>query len=70
MPEELLSDRERTIIEARVWGEPIDAVPVDRIMLWSSESIPLLLPQGTYRIDRFSEGSADMQTLRLDVDEL
>ena len=70
VPEKLLNDRERTIVEACVWDEPINAVPVDRIMLWPGESIPLLLPQGAYRIDRFIEGSAEMQTLRLDVGEL
>ncbi|MEM7054170.1 MAG: hypothetical protein AAF446_06430 [Pseudomonadota bacterium] len=70
VPEHLLSDHERTIVEARAWGEPIDAVPVDRIMLWPGESIALLLPKGVHRIDRFIEGSASVQSVRMDVGEL
>ncbi len=57
IPTGLISESRRTIVEARYLDEPIDAVPVDRVMLWPGESIPLLLPVGSYWIVGFHEGS-------------
>ncbi|MDE0004310.1 MAG: hypothetical protein OXQ29_16595, partial [Rhodospirillaceae bacterium] len=42
VPSGLVSDSARTIVEARYVDEPMDAVPIDRVMLWPGESIPLL----------------------------
>lgn len=57
IPGGLISRSTRTIVEARLVDEPLDAVPVDRVMLWPGESIPLLLPAGSYLIVGFHEGS-------------
>ena len=38
------------VVEAFKWGEPIDAVPVDRVYVAPRENIPLLLPPGRYHL--------------------
>lgn len=56
VPPELLSRSERVIVEARRVGQKEDTVPVDRVLLFPGESLPLLLPHGLYRVESFSEG--------------
>lgn len=60
IPGGLISRSARTIVEARFIDEPLDAVPVDRVMLWPGESLPLLLPAGSYLIVGFHEDSDDL----------
>ncbi len=55
IPESLLDPNARVIIEARPQGEPLEAVPADRVMLWPGEKLPLLLVPGTYDIVSFHE---------------
>jgi hypothetical protein len=38
------------VIEAFAWGEPFEAVPVDRVFVEPGENLPLLLPPGRYRV--------------------
>lgn len=67
IPSGLISESARTIVEARYVDEPMDAVPIDRVMLWPGESIPLLLPVGSYWIVGFHEGSDEHLSIRIDV---
>ncbi len=41
---------EPLVIEAFAWGEPFEAVPVDRLYVEPGEVLPLLLPAGRYRV--------------------
>ena len=68
IPGGLVSQSARTIVEARYAGEPIDAVPIDRVMLWPGESLPLLLPAGSYLVVGFHEGSDEHASTRIDID--
>ncbi|MEE9380282.1 MAG: hypothetical protein V3V03_02660 [Hyphomonadaceae bacterium] len=43
------------IIEARRIGEPVHTVPEDRLMLRKGEALPLLLPQGDYRLEGWTK---------------
>ncbi|MEO6359919.1 MAG: hypothetical protein ABIO43_05005 [Sphingomicrobium sp.] len=38
------------VIEVFAWGEAFEAVPVDRLFVEPGEDLPLLLPQGRYRV--------------------
>ena len=67
IPSELISQRARTIVEARYVDEPMDAVPIDRVMLWPGESLPLLLPAGSYLVTGFHEGSDEQHSTRIDI---
>lgn len=68
IPDGLINESGRTIVEARYLDEPIDAVPIDRVMLWPGESLPLLLPDRSYRIVAFHEGSDEQASTTIDVD--
>ena len=68
IPNGLISQTARTIVEARYVDEPMDAVPVDRVMLWPGESIPLLLPAASYMVVGYPEGSAEQLATRIDID--
>ena len=67
IPGDLISESARTIVEARYADEPMEAVPIDRVMLWPGESIPLLLPVGAYWIVGFHESSDEHLSIRIDV---
>ena len=67
IPSELISQSARTIVEARYVDEPMDAVPIDRVMLWPGESLPLLLPAGSYLVTGFHEGSDEHASTRIDI---
>lgn len=55
VPRELLTSAPYTIVEARIASEPDDAVPVDRVLLRSGETLPLLLAPGVYRIESWTQ---------------
>ena len=67
IPDGIVSQSGRTIVEARFLDEPIDAVPIDRVMLWPGESLPLLLPAGSYLVVGFHEGSDAQPSTRIDI---
>lgn len=67
VPGGLISESARTIVEARHVDEPMEAVPIDRVMLWPGESIPLLLTAGSYLVVGFHEGSDEHLSIRIDV---
>jgi len=58
VPDSFLGTTEPILIEARLSYQKDDAVPIERLLLRSGETgIPLLLPDGNYRIEAFnSEG--------------
>jgi hypothetical protein len=67
LPETLVSERSRTLIEARYDAEPPDTVPLDRLLLWPGERMPLLLPAGAIRIQQYFEDGSPSRTLVLNV---
>ena len=67
IPDGIVSQSGRTIVEARFLDEPIDAVPIDRVMLWPGESLPLLLPAGSHLIVGFHEGSDAQPSTRIEI---
>jgi len=50
IPATLQPTDEPLVIEAFAWDEPYEAVPVDRVFVEPGEDLPLLLPQGRYRV--------------------
>lgn len=58
---------ERVIVEARPVASSLSVVPVDRLLLWPGERLPLLLPPGSYRIDGFVEKGIIEQAVTLKV---
>lgn len=67
IPGHFISQSNRTLVEARFIGESLSAVPVDRVMLWPGESIPLLLPAGSYLIAGFHEDSDGLTSVTIQV---
>lgn len=57
LPDALLNDDKRVIVEVRRYDEPYDAVPVDRLLLRPGESLPLVLPDGKFRVSNYEEGA-------------
>ena len=68
VPTGIVSESGRTIVEARYRDDPIDAVPIDRVMVWPGESVPLLLPAGSYSIVGFHEDSDRQPSIFIEVD--
>jgi hypothetical protein len=50
IPPSLRPSDEPLVIEAFAWGEPSEAVPVDRVFVEPGEDLPLLLPPGRHRV--------------------
>jgi hypothetical protein len=50
IPIQLRRPAERMLFEAHAASEPDDAVPIDRVLIDPGESLPLLLPSGSYRV--------------------
>lgn len=55
VPDTLTSDEGRVIIEARAPGEGIEMIPVERLMLYPGETLPLLLPEGDWVLTAWTE---------------
>jgi hypothetical protein len=68
LPAVLVSEEQRTLIEARFDSEPPDTIPLDRLLLWPGERLPLLLPAGKIRIQQYFEEGGAPRTLVLNVD--
>lgn len=67
LPETLVAADQRTLIEARFDSEPPDTVPLDRLMLWPGERLPLLVAAGRLRIQQYFEDGRAPRTLVLNV---
>lgn len=67
LPETLVVDDQRTLIEVRFDSEPPDTVPLDRLMLWPGERLPLLAAAGRLRIQQYFEDGRAPRTLVLNV---
>jgi hypothetical protein len=67
-PEESLPLVGRAVLEARYRDEPEAAIPVDRLLIQSGESFPLVLPAGDYRLTVFTEEDSETVELFLTVD--
>ena len=59
LPDGLVPDDRRIIVEARRMNEPPEAIPVDRLLLEPGESIPLVLPIGAVRLTVLEEGGRE-----------
>lgn len=68
LPETLVVADQRTLIEARFDAEPPDTVPLDRLMLWPGERLPLLVAPGRLRIQQYFEDGRAPRTLVLNVE--
>jgi hypothetical protein len=55
IPAGLLRKDQIAIYDARPVGEPLNSVPVDRILLRPGETLPLLLPPGRYNVTVWTE---------------
>jgi hypothetical protein len=67
LPEQLVDESRRTLVEARHADEPPDAIPVDRLLLRPGERMPLLLPAGSLRLTQYYEDGAAPRSLILNV---
>jgi hypothetical protein len=67
LPATLVANERRTIIEARYENEPPDAIPLDRLMLWPGDTLPLLLPAGRVRLLQVYEDGSPPRALTLNV---
>ena len=50
VPDELVPETGAHVIEARLVGEPDEAIPLDRVLVCPGEDVDLLLPPGQYRL--------------------
>ncbi|WP_271079197.1 hypothetical protein [Aurantiacibacter sp. MUD61] len=50
VPDALLPSEGAHVIEARLAGEPDEAIPMDRVLVFPGEEVDLLLPPGHYRL--------------------
>lgn len=55
------------IIEARSADQPADEVPVERLLLYPGESMPLLLPTGTWRLTAWTVDGPVDEPIDIDV---
>ena len=55
VPEAFLAEAGRVIIEARAPGEDLEMIPVERLMLYPGETLPLLLPEGEWVLTAWTE---------------
>lgn len=67
LPETLVVDDVRTLIEARYDSEPPDAIPLDRLLLGPGERLPLLLRPGSIRVTQSFEDERPTRSLVLVV---
>lgn len=68
IPETFNASENPIIVEARYAYQTDKAVPTDRLLLLSGEAdIPLLLPQGSYRIEAFDKNGRIADAVLLDV---
>lgn len=68
IPVELLDAESRVLVEARIAGEPRESVPVDRVLLWPGEVLPLVLPAGRYDLISFPENGSEPATAHIEVE--
>lgn len=69
VPDIFQSERDRVIVEARAPDDPADEVPVDRLLLYPGESLPLLLPKGRWRLTAWTERGAPATPVTIDAND-
>jgi len=57
-----------TLIEVRKHGWPLTAVPIDQLLLWPEENIPLLLAPGGYDLHSFTANGYYKEMTKLKVE--
>ena len=67
-PPESVPSSGRAVLEAGYRDEPDAAIPVDRLLIQSGESLPLILPAGDHRLTVFIEESEDTEEFILTVE--
>src|SRR5690606_4796172 len=67
LPEPFVGAEVRTLIEARYESEPVDTVPMDRLLLNPGERLPLLLRAGRIRLVQYFEDGRAPATVVLNV---
>jgi hypothetical protein len=68
VPAQFLNLTDRVMVEARPEDASLESVPIDRILLFPGEKLPLLLPPGRYRIDGYlSTGRMETAPVIVDV---
>ncbi len=55
LPPAFAPETQPVLVEARRKGDPVLAVPEDRLMLLPGDKLPLLLPPGDYRIEAWTK---------------
>lgn len=55
VPRKFAPDARPVLVEARRSGDPVLAVPEDRLLLLPGDQLPLLLPPGDYRIEAWTK---------------
>ena len=58
-PPESVPSSGRAVLEAGYRDEPDAAIPVDRLLIQSGESLPLILSAGNYRLTLFIQDTEE-----------
>ena len=69
VPERFYPEDQRVVIEARSPDRPVDEVPVERLLLYPGESLPLLLPPGTWRLTGWTADGPLGEPMDIDVSD-
>jgi hypothetical protein len=67
-PEESIPNDGRAILEVRHPDEPGWAIPLDRLLIHSGESVPLVLPEGRFRLTVFEELTGEAEDFPIVVE--
>lgn len=67
IPAKLLRTDQVAVYDARPVGEPLNSVPMDRVLLRPGETLPLLLPAGRYDVSIWTEKDGWSATTPLTV---
>lgn len=68
LPGAFIGHPERIVIEARAPGEGLDEVPIERLLLYPGESLPLLLPPGDWQLTSWT-AEGEVTSIDLVVDD-
>jgi hypothetical protein len=68
-PEDSVPTSGRAILEARYADEPDEAIPVDRLILHAGESLPLVLPADSFRLEVLEESTGERKQFALVVED-
>jgi hypothetical protein len=68
VPEESIPNDGRAILEVRHANESDRAIPVDRLLMHAGESIPLVLPEGRFRLTVLEEVTGEVKEFQVVVE--